>query len=210
MVPLDAEEAERVRVLAARLGIPAPLDGGALRRNMGRCCLWAEGVGCRLHAAFGAAAKPHVCRQFPFVRAGEALALDPTCPHPVPGDPPEVAVHGVAAPRGPLPGTLQGQMAQAGLSLAGVAARWRAVPWGPWREVADLGAPLREALAQLQGLPPPSTAPAWPEGAGRVGVAWRFRLVADDALEDLVAGAVVIAGAGERDELLAAWLKLLR
>lgn len=210
VVPVDAAEADRVEALARSLGVSAPLDGGALRRNMGRCCLWSDAVGCRLHDAFGAEAKPHVCRQFPFVAAGGEVALDPTCPHPVPGEPPTVALRGVASLRPPLPDDLVGLLAHAELTLPEVGARWRAHPWGPWGEVADLGPQLRRSLPVLRDLPLPLEVPVWPGGMERVQVAWRFRLVAEAALEDLVSGLVMVAGAEARDRLLAAWIKLLR
>jgi len=210
VVPLDEVEADRVARLASQLGVASPLSDGALRRNMGRCCLWEEGVGCRLHAAFGAEAKPHVCRQFPFVVAGERVALDPACPHHDPGEGPTVPLRGLAAARAPLPPTLALQLAHVGLSLAEVGRRWQAQPWTAWAEVADLGPHLREAVAGMRRCEAPREVPRWEEGAGCVSTAWEQGLLAADALPDGVAGAVMLASSPARRVWLAGWLKLQR
>ncbi|MEL6716522.1 MAG: YkgJ family cysteine cluster protein, partial [Planctomycetota bacterium] len=92
MVPL-ADERDRIAARAHALGVRFPFDGAALRLVMGRCVFYDRG--CRLHAAFGPSAKPAVCRQFPWVRRGEAVGVDPACGH----------ADGVwTAPEGPLLG----------------------------------------------------------------------------------------------------------
>jgi hypothetical protein len=210
VVPVDADEAARIERLAAELGVPRPLSNGALRRNMGRCCLWSPEGGCALHAAYGAAAKPAVCRQFPFVRAGERIDLDPACPHHLAGEGPTVPVRGLSQGREALPDTLEAQLAHVGLEVAELAGRWARHPWVPWEELADLGPHLRAALPRLRACVGPSVVPRWTEGARRVSVAWELGLVAPDDLADLVAGAVMVAARPDRRELLAAWCKLLR
>ncbi len=75
-------EAERVERQARALGLETPVVEGRLRRVAGRC-LFLDGANrCRIHATFGGAEKPLVCRQFPFVlvRTEEGLraGVDPS------------------------------------------------------------------------------------------------------------------------------------
>jgi hypothetical protein len=67
-VHLLAGEAERVLAHAERLGVAEPVVDGRLRQIDGRCAFLLTDQRCAIHAAFGADAKPLVCRQFPFVR----------------------------------------------------------------------------------------------------------------------------------------------
>lgn len=82
----------RVRVLpdevpalldhAAALGVPAPIEDGRLRFVDGACVFLADDR-CALHARFGPAAKPAVCRQYPLVvvdtESGRRVGVDPGC-----------------------------------------------------------------------------------------------------------------------------------
>lgn len=76
-------EEEGILDLAARLGVEAPLEGAVLRKVDGRCVFLDQDDRCRIHARFGAAAKPVVCRQYPVVavltEAGARIGLDPGC-----------------------------------------------------------------------------------------------------------------------------------
>jgi len=211
VVPIDHDEAARIRTLAAALGIPSPLADGALRQNMGRCCFWAADAGCRLHETHGADAKPRVCRQFPIVRAGNRVAIDPACPHHQATGP---AIHGTllgtASARSlPVATTLVALAAHVGLNSAELADRWSALPWVPWTEVAALGPHLRQAVTELRAVRPGPIVP-WPEGARAVATCWELQL--GGSLEELVLGACVIAHApaDHQRRLLAAWVKLIR
>ncbi|MFZ5480021.1 MAG: hypothetical protein ACOZNI_24865 [Myxococcota bacterium] len=79
---LDGEEA-RVRAHADALGVDEPVGGGALRQHEGACVFLDADARCRLHAAFGADAKPRVCAQYPVVavrtETGLRVGVDPGC-----------------------------------------------------------------------------------------------------------------------------------
>lgn len=79
---LEGEEAG-VRAAAAALGVDEPVVGGALRQADGACAFLGDDDRCRIHAAFGADAKPRICRQYPVVavrtEAGGRVGLDPGC-----------------------------------------------------------------------------------------------------------------------------------
>jgi hypothetical protein len=79
----DAERA-RITTLAAELGVEEPWVDGRLRRTEDDACVFLDAdERCRLHAAYGAEAKPRICAQYPVVavhtgtevRAG----IDPGC-----------------------------------------------------------------------------------------------------------------------------------
>jgi len=84
VVHLLGDEAERMRGFAAQLGLPEPVDGAELRRVGGDCVFLAEDRRCRIHATFGGAEKPMVCRQFPLVtletESGPRAGVDPASP----------------------------------------------------------------------------------------------------------------------------------
>jgi Fe-S-cluster containining protein len=81
-VRLLDDEVARVQSHAAALGLSDVVEEGRLRLVDGRCVLL-EDTRCRLHSAFGAAAKPAICRQYPLVLldTGAELrgGLDPGC-----------------------------------------------------------------------------------------------------------------------------------
>jgi len=64
---VSQQEVDRVREQAAELGVPDPVDQGHLRLQDGRCCFLGQDRRCTIHARFGGASKPLVCRQFPLV-----------------------------------------------------------------------------------------------------------------------------------------------
>lgn len=82
-VRLFDDEEPGVRGAAEALGVEEPIVGGALRQVDGACVFLGEDARCRIHAAFGAAAKPRICRQYPVVavrtEAGGRVGLDPGC-----------------------------------------------------------------------------------------------------------------------------------
>ncbi len=211
VVPLPEERAG-IEALAAELGVRFPFEGPALRRMGGACVFFADG--CRLHAQAGPQAKPRVCRQFPWVRRGEATGVDPACAHAHDPDPPPAELLGLdAPPRRELPGDDLAALA-AGLEvhLDEVAAAWRGAPWAFWADQGAAG-PLRRAIsAELAILTPPDSWPSWPEGARAVRTAWRLGLCDDPAM--LLVGAAVVAGAwddpGDRRRGLAVWARGLR
>jgi hypothetical protein len=79
---LGDDEERRIRELGAALGVDTPVVDGRLRFADGRCVL-RDATGCRVHAAFGSAAKPAICRQYPLVvvDTGDELrvGIDPGC-----------------------------------------------------------------------------------------------------------------------------------
>ncbi len=81
-VRLLPEEEEGVRARAAELGVPDAVEDGRLRLVDGRCALL-DGNLCAIHARFGAAAKPSVCRQYPLVvlqtESERRVGVDPGC-----------------------------------------------------------------------------------------------------------------------------------
>ena len=83
-VRLVGPDAERVTKLAAKLDVSDPLVEGKLRFSGGRCVFLGTDGLCRLHAQFGAEAKPKVCQQYPIVatrtESGEVrVGIDPGC-----------------------------------------------------------------------------------------------------------------------------------
>lgn len=70
---------------ADSLGIEAPLEQGFLRQVDGRCVFLSPEFRCRIHARWGAEAKPRVCQQYPLVglqtEDGTRPGVDPGCYH---------------------------------------------------------------------------------------------------------------------------------
>ena len=78
------EERARLGPLAEQLKIERPIVDGVLRQVGGACVfLEPETALCRLHKHFGAAAKPHICGQYPWVAADLGtqirVGVDPGC-----------------------------------------------------------------------------------------------------------------------------------
>lgn len=81
---VSEEEDARVRALGAELGVASPVVDSRLRFEDGRC-VFLDAAGCRLHARYGAAAKPTICRQYPLVLLDTgAPRTDPALPDPDP------------------------------------------------------------------------------------------------------------------------------
>ena len=81
---LCADEIKRVQTLGASLGVSRPVEAdGRLRFDGGRCVFLGEDRLCNLHRSFGAAAKPHMCRQYPAVlvdtESDSRVGMDPGC-----------------------------------------------------------------------------------------------------------------------------------
>lgn len=81
---LDAQRAEAIEDYGRALGIDAPLVGDTLRQtSQGRCVFLDETNLCRIHAQYGADAKPLICRQYPIVgvqtESGARRGIDPGC-----------------------------------------------------------------------------------------------------------------------------------
>ena len=212
VVPLP-DERPGIEARAAELGVRFPFDGGALRLVMGACVFY--DAGCRLHAAFGVEAKPMVCQQFPWVRRGGAVGVDPACGHAGAwGASPEAPLLGVDADLRPelAAGDLAALSAGLGLTLAQVGHTWRTMPWAAWSDQGTAGPLRREGSARLARLPTPDAWPSWPAGAEAVRRAWRLGLTEHPA--DLLVGATVIAHGvhddDERQRLLAVWVRSLR
>lgn len=210
VVPLPEERVE-LEARAAALGVRFPFDGTALRLVMGACVFYDDG--CRLHRRFGALGKPRVCRQFPWVRRGEVVGVDPACGHAGAwGEAPEDLL-GVDGPgrEALAPGDLEALGASLGLTLEQVAATWGSMPWALWADQGTAGPLRRRGSDRLGALVPPSSWPSWPAGAEGVRRAWRLGL--SDAPEILLVGAVVIAhhvAEPERQRLFAVWVRGLR
>ena len=81
------DERESLSARAEQLGVDAPFDGDHLRLgDRGACVFLDANQRCRLHAEFGAEAKPWLCRQYPLVAVeieGEVVraGVDPGCAH---------------------------------------------------------------------------------------------------------------------------------
>jgi len=213
VVPLP-EERIAIEALAAELGVRFPFDGTALRLVSGACVFHDDG--CVLHRRAGPLAKPRVCRQFPWVRRGEAVGVDPACAHWTrharrPAEPLLGTETGSASP--PLEGDDLAALADAlGLSLDEVARAWRGAPWSFWADQGAAGPLRRSIAADLAPLKPPGDWPSWPDGARAVREAWRLGLTDDPSMA--LVGAVVVAS-GLRDErdrrrAMAVWLRGLR
>ncbi len=80
---LGQEEEQRVRELAGVLRVRDPVEGGRVRQVEGRCVFLDPKRRCMLHSAFGAAAKPLLCQQFPLVlldtESETRIGVDPGC-----------------------------------------------------------------------------------------------------------------------------------
>jgi Fe-S-cluster containining protein len=80
---VSAEEEARVRTLARALDIEDPVADGRLRFVDGRCVFLDPTAGCRLHAGWGATAKPLICQQYPLVvvdtGSERRVGVDPGC-----------------------------------------------------------------------------------------------------------------------------------
>lgn len=163
---VSEEEATRVATLGAELGVESPVSDGRLRFEDGHC-VFLDRAGCRLHARFGAASKPAICRQYPLVLVDTGserrVGVDPGCysawatrdaaPPALHGGVDGLLVHHV-----PLDPAASRQEAQVG---------------------AILGAPgitVAGALSALLGAPDTSRAELPPGFAGR----WIRRLQAAD------------------------------
>jgi len=201
---LPGEEAG-IREVAARLGVADPVIEGALRRQDGACAFLDE-AGCRIHARFGAAAKPTICRQYPLVAVvterGTRIGLDPGCyaGWREGGDP--VSTEGAVGPRLELPppgvaaeqavlGLLEGALGQALGALVEepledglpprFLARWRQrlaeLDWPVLLGSPDAGASLRAALTPLASFVADPDRPArWPALSGEQE-AWALDVV---------------------------------
>lgn len=77
------DEPARIAKLADELGVERAIEGGALRQLDGSCVFLDEQLRCRIHARFGAEAKPRICRQYPTVvvhtESGLRAGIDPGC-----------------------------------------------------------------------------------------------------------------------------------
>jgi hypothetical protein len=80
---ISADETTRITTLSAELGVADPIVDGALRQVDGKCVFLADDFRCGLHAKFGAASKPFVCRQYPVVAVDTGterrVGIDPGC-----------------------------------------------------------------------------------------------------------------------------------
>jgi hypothetical protein len=159
---VSEEEATRVATLGAELGVDSPVVDGRLRFVDGRC-VFLDSAGCRLHARFGGASKPTICRQYPLVLLDTGterrVGIDPGCysAWATRGAPPP-PLDGVLGHHVPLDPSATRQEAQVG---------------------AILGAPgvtVAGALGALVGAPDPSRSDLPPGYAGR----WIRRLQAAD------------------------------
>ncbi len=212
VVPLP-DEREAIEALASDLGVRFPFDGPALRLVFGSCVFHDDG--CRLHRTYGSDAKPRVCQQFPWVRRGEAMGVDPACAHWThSSSPPTEPMLGTdAGGRAPLTGEDLAGLAEAlGVGLDEVAGAWRSAPWSFWVDQGAAGPLRRSTAADLAMLTPPEGWPSWPAGARAVKEAWRLGLT-DDPCMALVGAVVVAAGLQEekdRRRAFAVWLRGLR
>ncbi len=79
---VSAQEEERIVGFGAALGVDTPVQDGRLRFEAGRC-VFLDRAGCRIHARWGGAAKPAICRQYPLVVVDTGTELragvDPGC-----------------------------------------------------------------------------------------------------------------------------------
>jgi len=81
---LDVERANAIEAYAEAFAIEQPFDNGALRQTEeGRCVFLNAQNLCRIHARYGADAKPLICRQYPIVgvrtESGARRGIDPGC-----------------------------------------------------------------------------------------------------------------------------------
>lgn len=82
-VQVHRDEHARVEAHAAALGVPEPIVEGTLRVVDGACVFLGSDRACAIHARFGEAEKPAVCRAFPrhlvHTEAGLRVGADPGC-----------------------------------------------------------------------------------------------------------------------------------
>lgn len=187
-VRVEGEERARIAEKALELGVERPFSGPFLRQNWGTCVFYADG--CRLHASFGAEAKPAVCRQFPELGG---RAIDPACLHP--GEVTEV-------------GEVWAEWADLAIGRA-LAGRLRALPFDAVRKPRLLGSITAEALEGLERAEPvvPEADAAylhWAASAALPSVDHH-----PDARVLLVGGGQLLCGLG-RGGRYAAWVRLLR
>ena len=81
---LEEQRVAQIEQFAATMGIDQPFVNGVLRQTEeGRCVFLDETHLCRIHAQYGADAKPLICRQYPIVgvrtETGERRGIDPGC-----------------------------------------------------------------------------------------------------------------------------------
>lgn len=191
VVRLLGDEEARVRGYAAELGVDEPVVSGALRQRDGACVFLGADARCAIHGAFGAAAKPTICRQYPLVAVrteqGARLGLDPGCYAAWRGGGEPVDTAGAVGSAVTLPEgearaeaavvqLLGGRLGDALGALVGerpgdtvpprFAARLRerlaGLPWGPLLGAASAGDSLRAALAPVAAFATdPTRAPGW-------------------------------------------------
>jgi hypothetical protein len=77
------EEQARIEACAVTLGVERPVEAGVLRAVDGHCVFLGEDRLCDVHRAFGSAAKPLVCQQYPvrvaLAEDGLRVGIDPGC-----------------------------------------------------------------------------------------------------------------------------------
>lgn len=181
-----ADEIPGLRETAAALGVERPFKDGTLRQVDGRCVFLTAENACRIHARYGPAAKPHVCRQFPLVvihaEGGSRVGVDPSCFHawrswrdgPEPAE--DTVLHGVAKerPEGEaqaeatlldlLAGVPHPATALAQLSAPGVEQRWADLLRAQDPEVLLARTPGPRARAAVERLlQAPAVATSWGE-----------------------------------------------
>jgi len=83
VIHLGAEEVAQVRQQAADLGLADPVEADRLRQEGARCVFLSPDNLCRIHALWGASAKPKVCQQAPLVALRTAcevrVGVEPGC-----------------------------------------------------------------------------------------------------------------------------------
>ena len=184
-VRTTASERASLQAHAATLGIERPFSGPYLRQNWGTCVFYTEG--CRLHATFGADAKPAVCRQFP-----EVDGIDPACFHPGPLD----------------AGTPWSDWRDLSIGVQ-LAARLRALPLRAVCKPQLLGSLTAAALAGLDHAEPADPGRhAW-QLHGAASAALPSVRHHPDARLLLVGGGQLLVGL-DRAQAYAAWVRLLR
>lgn len=194
---MDDDERASIEGFARQLGVERALSGPYVRQVWGRCVFLDPG-GCRLHASFGADAKPRVCRTFPALPGGD---VDPAC------------FHDGAEPR---------EVSQIRAALGDLSHGWEAsgrlerLPLAAVLDGPALGPMATEVLRALVPVPAPQM--PGPEAIGRltarIDVALVHGLVPgppDDALRMLVGGVQLLAAADVApDRGFPAWTRLLR
>ncbi len=233
-VSVSTAERGRLHAHASQLGIASPCDREALRHNWGRCALLDDDHSCRLHAAFGASAKPLVCRQYPWValRTAEGLrvGVDPGCTNGPAANgcgPPSVLLE-TRVPAADLADEQRCLSAQLhdlddilvhiGLDRPAALHRARcrgALPWSRALASPDLGPMVRGALAgplQARWPPPLLDATATASSLRMVWLRLAPSLTATEVLDLAVTGALLTATAPREAQQvrLAAWFRVIR